>query len=471
MKENYKFFSYLRGVIDIVVFNGAFFIAYYLKFDQLPNFSKPNQYAMLHVVSNLIYFTSAILAGIYNFEIPLSPPETKTRKVLKAYISFVFVYLLFIVATRGYHYSRIFHFYFISIGFFLLVLAELFSSLILFPYLSKHKRFKKRVLLLGAGVLGQIAYEKLKNMPGYEIVGFLDDDSEKASFLNGKYLGKISELENLLSLRKVEVDEVIIALPLDNDELIKNVVEIAERNGEAIKFILSYHRLFSTKKITLEKLMEIPVISIGEGRILYLHNMLLKRAFDIIFSLFVILFVLSWLTPLLWIIYKLFMPGPLFFVQDRVGQNNKIFKCYKFRTMKVSNNNEFTPTTKDDERVTRLGRFLRKTNIDELPQFFNVFIGDMSVVGPRAHAVPFQNKYKEFIPYLDVRQKVKPGVTGWAQVNGYRGDFPDEEKNKEWIRKRVEHDIWYIENWSFGLDIKIILMTIFKMIKGDPNAY
>jgi len=286
MKESYKFFSYLRGVIDIVVFNGAFFIAYYLRFDQLPNFSEPNQYALLHVVSNLIYFTSAILAGIYNFEIPLSPPETKTRKVLKAYISFVFVYLLFIVATRGYHYSRIFHFYFISIGFFLLVLAELFSSLILFPYLSKRKRFKRRVLLLGAGVLGQIAYEKFKDIPGYEIVGFLDDDSEKASFLNGKYLGKVSDLENLLSLRKVEVDEVIIALPLDNDELIKNVVEIAERNGKAIKFILSYHRLFSTKKITLEKLMEIPVISIGEGRILYLHNMLLKRAFDIIFSLF-----------------------------------------------------------------------------------------------------------------------------------------------------------------------------------------
>jgi putative colanic acid biosynthesis UDP-glucose lipid carrier transferase len=286
MKESYKFFSYLRGVIDIVVFNGAFFIAYYLKFDQLPNFSKPNQYALLHVVSNLIYFTSAILAGIYNFEIPLSPPETKTRKVLKAYISFVFVYLLFIVATRGYHYSRIFHFYFISIGLLLLVLAELFSSLILFPYLSKRKRFKKRVLLLGAGVLGQIAYEKLKNIPGYEIVGFLDDDSEKASFINGKYLGKISELENLLSLQKVEVDEVIIALPLDNDELIKNVVEIAEKNDKAIKFILSYHKLFSTKKITLEKLMEIPVISLGTGRILYLHNRLLKRTFDIIFSLF-----------------------------------------------------------------------------------------------------------------------------------------------------------------------------------------
>jgi putative colanic acid biosysnthesis UDP-glucose lipid carrier transferase len=273
-------------VIDIVVFNGAFFIAYYLKFDQLPNFSKPNQYALLHVVSNLIYFTSAILAGIYNFEIPLSPPETKTRKVLKAYISFVFVYLLFIVATRGYHYSRIFHFYFISIGFFLLVLAELFSSLILFPYLSKRKRFKKRVILLGAGVLGQIAYEKLKNMPGYEIVGFLDDDSEKASFLNGKYLGKVSELENLLSLRKVEVDEVLVTLPLDNDELIKNVVETAERNCISVKIIPSYHKLFLSRSINIGQVDGIPVLNFGREKLSYLHNRVIKRLFDIVFFIF-----------------------------------------------------------------------------------------------------------------------------------------------------------------------------------------
>jgi putative colanic acid biosysnthesis UDP-glucose lipid carrier transferase len=469
MKESYKFFSYLRGVIDIVVFNGSFFIAYYLKFDQLPNFSKPNQYAMLHVVSNLIYFTSAILAGIYNFEIPLSPPETKTRKVLKAYISFVFVYLLFIVATRGYHYSRIFHFYFISIGFFLLVLAELFSSLILFPYLSKRKRFKKRVILLGAGVLGQIAYEKLKNMPGYEIVGFLDDDSEKASFLNGKYLGKVSDLENLLSLRKVEVDEILVTLPLDNDELIKNVVETAERNCISVKIIPSYHKLFLSRTINIGQVDGIPVLNFGREKLSYLHNRVIKRLFDIVFSSLVLLTIFPFLFLFASIGIKLSSPGPIFFKQKRKGYRGKPFVCYKFRTMHVTPQEiaDKLQATPDDPRKFKFGHFLRKTNLDEFPQFLNVLKGEMSVVGPRPHPLYLDEKYQDIVKEYNVRFFAKPGVTGWAQVNGYRGETRDVEA----MRKRVEHDIWYIENWSFGLDIKIILMTIFKMIKGDPNAY
>jgi putative colanic acid biosysnthesis UDP-glucose lipid carrier transferase len=468
MKESYKFFSYLRGVIDIVVFNGAFFIAYYLKFDQLPNFSKPNQYALLHVVSNLIYFTSAILAGIYNFEIPLNPPETKTRKVLKAYISFVFVYLLFIVATRGYHYSRIFHFYFISIGLLLLVLAELFSSLILFPYLSRRKRFKKRVLLLGAGVLGQIAYEKLKNIPGYEIVGFLDDDSEKASFLNGKYLGKVSELENLLSLRKVEVDEVLVTLPLDNDELIKNVVETAERNCVSVKIIPSYHKLFLSRTINIGQVDGIPVLNFGREKLSYIHNIVIKRLFDIVFSSLVLITVFPFLFLFASIGIKLSSPGPIFFKQKRKGYRGKPFICYKFRTMRVMDKSlEVVQAKPNDPRKFKFGDFLRRTNLDEFPQFINVLKGEMSVVGPRPHMVEHDEMYSKIIKEYNVRFFAKPGLTGWAQVNGYRGATDDPEL----MRKRVEHDIWYIENWSFGLDIKIILMTIFKMIKGDPNAY
>jgi Undecaprenyl-phosphate glucose phosphotransferase len=469
MKESYKFFSYLRGVIDIVVFNGAFFIAYYLKFDQLPNFSEPNQYALLHVVSNLIYFTSAILAGIYNFEIPLGPSKTKTRKVLKAYISFVFLYLLFIVATKGYNYSRLFHLYFISIGFFLIILAELFSSLVLFPHLSKHKSFKKRVLLLGAGELEQIAYEKLKNMFGYEIVSFLDDDSEKEGFLNGKYLGKVSELENLLSLRKVEVDEVIIALPLDNDELIKNVIEIAEKNFVNVKFIPLHHTLFLSKKIIIDQINNLPVLSFERTKLSYLHNRVIKRLFDIVFSSLVLLTVFLFLFLFASIGIKLSSPGPIFFKQKRKGYRGKPFVCYKFRTMHVTPQEiaDKLQATPDDPRKFKFGHFLRKTNLDEFPQFLNVLKGEMSVVGPRPHPLYLDEKYQDIVKEYNVRFFAKPGITGWAQVNGYRGETRDVEA----MRKRVEHDIWYIENWSFGLDIKIILMTIFKMFKGDPNAY
>ena len=469
MKEGYKFFSYLRGVLDLVIFNGAFFIAYYLKFKQLPDFSKPNQYALLHVVSNLIYFTSALLAGIYNFEIPVNPPETKTRKVIKAYISFIFIYLLFIVATQGYHYSRIFHFYFLFIGFALLVLAELFTSLVLLPHLSKSKKFKRRVLLLGAGVLGQLAYEKFKNLPGYEIVGFLDDDVEKANFLNGKYLGKVGDIESLLSSREIEVDEILITLPLDNEEMIKKVVEIAERNCVSVKIIPSYHKLFLSRNTSFGQIDGMPVLNFRSEKLSHLHNRILKRLFDIVFSSLVLLTIFPFLFLFAGIGIKLSSPGPIFFKQKRKGYKGKPFVCYKFRTMHVVPQEiaDTLQATPDDPRKFKFGHFLRKTNLDEFPQFINVLKGEMSVVGPRPHPISLDEKYDDLIKEYNVRFFTKPGLTGWAQVNGFRG----ETRDPELMRKRVEHDIWYIENWSFGLDIKIILMTILKMIKGDPNAY
>jgi len=182
MKQENKIFSYFRVGIDILLFNCAFFIAYYLKFSQFPNYSNLNQYFLLQIVSNLIYIVSAFLVRMYNLESVLDYSKNKTWKILKLYSYFVFFYLLFIVATKGYNYSRLFHLYFLSIGFSLLILVELFSSLVLFPHLSKHKSFKKRVLLLGAGELVQIAYEKLKKIPLYEIIGFMSNDSKKKVF-------------------------------------------------------------------------------------------------------------------------------------------------------------------------------------------------------------------------------------------------------------------------------------------------
>jgi putative colanic acid biosynthesis UDP-glucose lipid carrier transferase len=324
------------------------------------------------------------------------------------------------------------------------------------------------VILLGAGVLGQIAYEKLKKIPGYEIVGFLDDDSEKASFLNGEYLGKVSELENLLSLRKVEVDEILVTLPLDNDELIKNVVETAERNCISVKIIPSYHKLFLSRTINIGQVDGIPVLNFGREKLSYLHNKVIKRLFDIVFSSLVLLTIFPFLFLFASIGIKLSSPGPIFFKQKRKGYRGKPFVCYKFRTMRVMDKSlEVVQAKPNDPRKFKFGDFLRRTNLDEFPQFINVLKGDMSVVGPRPHMVEHDEMYSKIIKEYNVRFFAKPGLTGWAQVNGYRGATDDPEL----MRKRVEHDIWYIENWSFGLDIKIILMTIFKMIKGDPNAY
>lgn len=469
VKERYKFFSYLRGVIDFIMFNLAFFVAYYLKFGDLPDFSKPNQYLILHIVSNLIYFSSAVVFGVYNFEIPLNQAQTNIRKVLKAYAGYILLYFLFIVATRGYHYSRIFHLYFLISTFIFLVFDELFVSLILVPYIIKYKKLKKNVLLLGAGVLGQLVYDKIKNLPGYSIVGFLDDDIEKATYLNGKYLGQINNIENLLSKQDMEIDEIIITLPLDNEDVIRKVVEIAEKNCVNVKIIPSYHKLFLSRNIILSQIDGLPVLSFGNEKLSYLHNRVIKRLFDIIFSLFVLLIIFPPLFLFSAIGIKLSSPGPVFFKQKRKGYKGKPFTCYKFRTMhevarEIADTAQATP---DDPRKFKFGHFLRKTNLDEFPQFINVLKGEMSVVGPRPHSVYHDEKYSSLIKEYNVRFFTKPGITGWAQVNGYRG----ETKDPELMRKRVEHDIWYIENWSFWLDIKIIFMTLWKMIKGDPNAY
>jgi putative colanic acid biosysnthesis UDP-glucose lipid carrier transferase len=215
-----------------------------------------------------------------------------------------------------------------------------------------------------------------------------------------------------------------------------------------------------------------PIISVRDIELDEIHWRILKRGFDALFSLIAFIFVFSWLWPLIALGIKVTSPGPIFFKQERWGRNNQKMLCYKFRSMvstckDIDENGKYVQATKNDPRITRFGRFLRKTNLDELPQFWNVLKGEMSIVGPRPHPTPLNIESKEKVDHYMLRHLVKPGITGWAQVNGYRGST----KNPEQMKKRVEHDIWYIENWSLWLDIQIIFMTIWRMIRGDENAY
>jgi putative colanic acid biosynthesis UDP-glucose lipid carrier transferase len=196
-------------------------------------------------------------------------------------------------------------------------------------------------------------------------------------------------------------------------------------------------------------------------------NSIKKRLFDMVFSLCVIVLLLSWLVPILAILIKLNSKGPVFFVQWRSGKDNKKFRCYKFRTLSINADAHTRQVTKDDSRITPLGRLLRKTNLDELPQFFNVLMGHMSVVGPRPHMLLHTEEFSKIMEEYMVRHFVKPGVTGWAQVQGFRGEI----REREQLRKRIEHDIWYMENWSLWQDVKITWLTIVKTLKGDSNAY
>jgi putative colanic acid biosynthesis UDP-glucose lipid carrier transferase len=195
-------------------------------------------------------------------------------------------------------------------------------------------------------------------------------------------------------------------------------------------------------------------------------NRAIKRSFDLVFSLLVIVLIFPWLFPVLMLIVKCTSRGPVFFKQERSGENNRTFWCYKFRTMRVNNLSDELQATKNDVRITPIGKFLRRSNLDELPQFFNVLAGDMSVVGPRPHMLKHTKDYSALINSFLVRHLVRPGITGWAQVCGFRG----ETINIEQMEKRVEYDIWYIENWSFLLDLKIVYLTVRNMLNGNKNA-
>ena len=240
----------------------------------------------------------------------------------------------------------------------------------------------------------------------------------------------------------------------------------ADKNLIRFKSVPEYYD-YSKKSTYIQSFGHIPIISVRTEPLENLLNRSFKRLFDCVFSLFIILFVFSWLFPILAILIKLESRGPVFFVQVRSGRDNHPFKCYKFRSMRVNKDADHKQATRNDQRITRIGAFLRRTSLDELPQFFNVLIGNMSVVGPRPHMIKHTDQYSQLIDRFMVRHFLKPGITGWAQVNGLRG----ETKTVDAMLKRVEADVWYLENWSFLLDLKIVFLTVRKSLNGDENAF
>jgi len=262
------------------------------------------------------------------------------------------------------------------------------------------------------------------------------------------------------------VDEIYCSLSELTNSQISEIVDFADNNLKILKFIPDNREIFS-KKLKYEYYDYLPILSLRNIPLQDSINQVIKRIFDIIFSSAVIIFIMSWLTPLIAILIKIESKGPVFFKQTRNGFNYTEFDCYKFRSMTPNKVANLHQATRDDQRVTRIGRFIRKTSIDELPQFFNVLFGDMSVVGPRPHMVSHTNMYAKKIDKFMVRHFVKPGITGLAQVSGYRGEV---ESDKD-IIGRVKYDIFYIENWSLLLDLKIVLQTFMNVVKGEEKAY
>jgi putative colanic acid biosynthesis UDP-glucose lipid carrier transferase len=291
---------------------------------------------------------------------------------------------------------------------------------------------------------------------GYKLIEVFNLEGDKKSKIE----------DSLAYILKHKVDEIYCSLSDLTNNQIKSYIDFSDNNLKLLKFLPDDKEFFA-RNMKLDYYGYIPIISLRDIPLEDPINKYLKRIFDFIFSLFIIIFVLSWLTPILAFFIKMESSGPVFFKQKRNGLNYHEFDCYKFRSMNLNEIADLEQVSKNDPRITKTGRFIRKTSIDELPQFFNVLLGDMSVVGPRPHMVSHTEMYAKRIDKFMVRHFVKPGITGLAQTNGFRGEV---ENDKD-IIYRVKYDIFYMENWSFLLDAKIIVMTLLNAIRGDKKAY
>jgi len=295
---------------------------------------------------------------------------------------------------------------------------------------------------------------------GYQYMGYFDNVKSNSS----SCLGNIESSFNYIFENNAE-EVYCMASKLSKAE-IQYLMKIADNSLKRIKIIPDNKELFS-RTMSLELYGAVPILNLRASPLDLDYSNLIKRIFDILFSSLAILFVLSWLTPIVYILIKLDSKGPLFFKQERHGVNRSVFGCYKFRSMTKSTTSDTQMATKNDVRVTKLGKILRKTSIDELPQFFYVLMGDMSVVGPRPHMVVHTQKYESSVDKYLVRHFLKPGITGLAQIQGCRGEII----NRSDIVNRVRYDIFYMEKWSLALDAKIVLLTMYNAIKGEESAY
>jgi putative colanic acid biosynthesis UDP-glucose lipid carrier transferase len=297
-----------------------------------------------------------------------------------------------------------------------------------------------------------------RNDFGYRFLGYFSDKKSNANIT-----GKVDQIKDFVLVNKV--DEIYCSLNEISNEQLKDLVEFTDEYRKTIKFIPDSKAIFS-KNLKIDYYEFFPVLSLQRTLLHDPITKVFKRLFDIIFSLFVLIFLLSWLVPILAILIKLESRGPIFFKQGRPGIEEKEFFCFKFRSMKINKTTE-QEASKNDPRVTKIGRFIRKTSIDEMPQFLNVLMGEMSVVGPRPHLWSQNRAYGNKIKKYMVRHYVKPGITGLAQVRGFRGEI----ENDDDMINRIKYDVFYIENWSLILDLKIIAQTVINIFKGEEKAY
>lgn len=464
IKDNQKHFNRLQVVLDAFIIIVSYLIAWYVMITNrahLGGVLPPEIYMM--ALGVLVPFF-LLLYSAFNLYTPkrIQGRRLEGSNILKANVIGCLALMAGLFLIKQLDVSRLLLVVFFGLNVGLTVLERNIVRMVLMNARRIGMNLK-HIILVGYSRAAEEYIDRIVQNPqwGYKIMGILDDNVPTGTlYRNVEVLGALNNLSFILSGNNP--DEIAITLGLDEYYKLERIVAMCEKSGVHTKFIPDYMNIIPTKPYT-EDLLGLPVVNIRHVPLSNTFNMMVKRAMDVVGAL-VCIVLFSPVMLLTSILIKLTSKGPLIFKQERVGLHNEPFQMYKFRSMEVQSKREESRcwTVKNDPRVTGIGKFIRRTSIDELPQLFNVLKGDMSLVGPRPERPQFVEKFREEIPRYMVKHQVRPGMTGWAQVNGYRGNTS--------IRKRIDCDLYYIENWTIGLDIKILFLTVFKGFV-NKNAY
>lgn len=468
IKDNQQHFNRLHVLIDALVVVASWMLAWVIQFKIFSETTGLTfgQYMVVLILLVPVYVMLYMAFSLYTTK-SVRRKQVELGKIAQANTIGLLIFLAAMYLIRSTseitdNYSRRMLFFFYVINILLEALVRNCIRLAL-QRLRKKGFNQKHMILVGYSRATEEYIDRIKANPewGYEIMGILDDNVECGMRYRGvQVFGRTEEIEELLS--RTSPDEIAITLGLSEYSKLEHIVAVCEKSGVHTKFVPDYNNIIPTRPYT-EDLMGLPVINIRHVPLTNTFNAVIKRTMDIVGGLGAII-LFSPVMLITAIAIKATSPGPLIYTQERVGLHNKNFRMYKFRSMEVQSPKKERRawTVPDDPRVTPVGKIIRKTSIDELPQLFNILKGDMSLVGPRPERPFFVEKFREEIPRYMIKHQVRPGLTGWAQINGYRGNTS--------IRKRIEYDLYYIENWTPGFDIKILFLTIFKGFV-NKNAY
>ena len=465
-----KFTKNIKSILfisDIILLNICFFIARFIAVEVFKSTYKiPNDLFPFILYSNLIWVLLTKVFSSYS----LMRFESAVKIISKTLnLNFVYLIILFLdIFFFRYIQISVLFISVYSVIFSILFISSRITEIFLLKNFRKQGVNNKKVIIVGVNSnslkLSKTLQRELSF--GYQILGFFVKNSTEKESIKGTPI--TGYFEDIFSFCKQnEVDEIYFSSENYDSSEIKKIIVFCESNFIRFKIIPNFQEYTFNRRLTIDFYGDNPILNIRKEPLENQSNKISKRLFDLTFSISVILLIYPWLFPIVIIIQKITSKGPVFFIQKRSGQDNNVFNCIKFRTMTVNEFENSKGTLKNDPRITSFGKILRKTRIDELPQFMNVFLGHMSVVGPRPHMLKHTEEYSKLVDEFLVRHFVKPGITGWAQTTGYI----DETKKLQEMKDKVKKDIWYIENWSFALDLRIIAMTIINIFSKDKNAY